>query len=63
MNVAVLGASGLVGREMLKVMEERHFPIDRLKLLSGPGSAGKKVIYQGKEYTYEQTGSGRCRVG
>ena len=54
MKVAVLGASGLVGREMLKVMEERHFPFDELRLLSGKGSAGKTCTYQGKEYTYEE---------
>ena len=54
MKVAVLGASGLVGREMLKVMAERNFPIDELKLLSGPGSAGKPCVYQGKEYIYEE---------
>jgi aspartate-semialdehyde dehydrogenase len=54
MKVAVLGASGLVGREMLKVMAERNFPIDELKMLSGPGSAGKTCVYQGKEYVYEQ---------
>ncbi len=54
MKVAVLGASGLVGREMLKVMAERNFPIDELRMLSGKGSAGKTCIYQGKEYTYEE---------
>ncbi|MBO4818539.1 MAG: aspartate-semialdehyde dehydrogenase [Firmicutes bacterium] len=54
MKVAVLGASGLVGREMLKVMAERNFPFDELRLLSGKGSAGKTCTYQGKEYTYEE---------
>ena len=54
MKVAVLGASGLVGREMLKVMAERNFPFDELRLLSGKGSAGKTCTYLGKEYTYEE---------
>ena len=54
MKVAVLGASGLVGREMLKVMAERNFPFDELRLLSGKGSAGKTCTYQGREYTYEE---------
>ena len=54
MKVAVLGASGLVGREMLKVMEERNFPFDGLKMLSGAGSAGKTCTYRGKEYVYEE---------
>ncbi len=54
MKVAVLGASGLVGREMLKVMAERNFPIDELRMLSGKGSAGKTCTYMGKEYVYEE---------
>ena len=54
MNVAILGASGVVGQEMLKVLAERNFPIDSLKLLSGPSSAGKKTLFCGKEYTYEE---------
>ena len=53
-KLAILGATGAVGREMLKVMEERKFPFDELRLLSGKGSAGKTVTYQGKEYTYEE---------
>ncbi len=54
MKVAVLGASGVVGQEMLKVMAERNFPVDGLKLLSGPSSAGKKIVYNGNEYVYEE---------
>lgn len=54
MNVAILGASGVVGREMLKILGERNFPIDELRLLSGPGSAGKTCFFRGKEYTYEE---------
>ena len=39
-NVAILGATGAVGREMLKVLQERDFPIDRLRLLASARSAG-----------------------
>jgi len=54
MKVAVLGASGVVGQECLKVMAERNFPVDELKLLASKRSAGKKLLYCGKEYTYEE---------
>ena len=39
-NVAILGATGAVGREMMKVLEERQFPIAQLKLLASSRSAG-----------------------
>ncbi len=54
MKVAILGASGLVGREMLKVMEERKFPVDDLRPLSSKRSAGKPCVYMGKTYYYEE---------
>lgn len=54
MKVAILGASGLVGREMLKVMEERQFPVDDLRPLSSKRSAGKPCVYMGKTYYYEE---------
>ena len=54
MKVAILGASGLVGREMLKVMEERGFPVDDLRPLSSKRSAGKPCVYMGKTYYYEE---------
>ena len=50
-NVAVLGATGLVGREMLKTLEQRNFPVSKLILLASPRSAGKKMIFKGKGYT------------
>lgn len=52
-RVAILGATGAVGMEMLKVLEERNFPISELKLL-GSGSAVKKITWKGKEYTVEK---------
>ncbi|MDR1471220.1 MAG: aspartate-semialdehyde dehydrogenase [Synergistaceae bacterium] len=48
MKVAVLGATGLVGREMLKVMEQRSFPVDELVLLASERSAGKTVEFRGE---------------
>lgn len=47
-NVAVVGATGLVGRTMVKVLEERKFPIDQLVLLASERSAGKEMVFQGK---------------
>jgi aspartate-semialdehyde dehydrogenase len=51
MKVAVLGATGLVGREMLKVMEQRNFPVDELVLLASERSAGKTLEFGGKPHT------------
>ncbi|MEI7885309.1 MAG: aspartate-semialdehyde dehydrogenase [Clostridia bacterium] len=53
-NVAVVG-TGAVGSTMLQVMEERNFPVGNLKLLATSRSAGKKLSFQGKEYTIEET--------
>ncbi|ADG71832.1 aspartate-semialdehyde dehydrogenase [Brachyspira murdochii] len=52
-NLCLLGASGAVGQEMLKVLEERKFPINELRLL-GNREAGKKVVFNKKEYTIEK---------
>jgi len=49
-NVGILGATGAVGREMLKVLEERSFPTGELRLLASARSVGKKITYCGKEY-------------
>lgn len=51
MKIAVVGATGLVGGEMLKVIEQRNFPYDELLLVASEKSAGKKVTFKGKEYT------------
>jgi len=53
-NIAIIGATGLVGRTMLKVLEERNFPINNLKLFASRKSAGKKLNFAGKEYTVEE---------
>ena len=51
MKVAVVGATGMVGEVMLKVLAERNFPITELVLVASERSAGKIVTYQGKDYT------------
>ncbi|MDW5300677.1 MAG: aspartate-semialdehyde dehydrogenase [Sedimentibacter sp.] len=53
-NVAILGATGAVGQEMLKVMGERNFPYNELKLLASKRSAGEKVEFKGKTYVIEE---------
>ena len=51
MKVAVVGATGMVGEVMLKVLAERNFPITDLFLVASERSVGKKLIYKNKEYT------------
>src|SRR6478752_7530087 len=51
MKLAVVGATGLVGQEILKVLEERSFPFDELYLIASAASAGRKYTFKGKEYT------------
>jgi aspartate-semialdehyde dehydrogenase len=51
MKLAVVGATGLVGSEILEVLEEHNFPFDELLLVASERSAGKKIAYKGKEYT------------
>jgi len=50
MKVAVVGATGLVGREMMKVLEERNFPVTELIPVASERSVGNKVKFKGKEY-------------
>jgi|LNFM01.1.fsa_nt_gb aspartate-semialdehyde dehydrogenase len=50
-NVAVVGATGAVGHEMLRVLAQRAFPLASLRLIASPASAGKKVAFDGKEHT------------
>ncbi len=53
-NVAVIGATGLVGGEIIKLLEEREFPIENLYLLASKRSAGEKVTFNKKEHTVEE---------
>lgn len=52
-NVCVLGATGMVGREMIRVLEERNFPVDRFLPLASERTAGQTVAFHGKEYMVE----------
>ena len=49
MKVAIVGASGAVGQEFLRVLNERNFPIDELLLFGSQRSAGTKYTFRGKE--------------
>lgn len=51
MKVAIVGASGAVGQEFLRVLEERNFPMDELVLFGSPRSVGSKYTFRGKELT------------
>ena len=50
MNVAIVGASGAVGQEFMRILAERNFPIDNLLLFGSERSAGRKYTFKGKEY-------------
>ena len=53
-SVAILGATGAVGQEFIRLIEERNFPYSSLKLLASKRSEGKKLTVNGKEYTVEE---------
>jgi aspartate-semialdehyde dehydrogenase len=53
LNIAIVGASGLVGRTMVRVLEEREFPLKSLRLFASERSAGTKVVYKGYEIEVE----------
>ena len=53
-NIAVVGATGVVGSTFLKVLEERDFPFENIYLMASAKSAGKKITFEGKEYTVEE---------
>lgn len=54
MNVAIVGASGAVGQEFLRVLAEQNFPIDELRLFGSSRSAGRSYTFCGKEYTVKE---------
>jgi len=54
-NVAVVGATGAVGQEILKVLEKRNFPVRELRPLATARSAGRVVYFKGEAYTVEET--------
>ena len=53
MVIAIVGASGAVGQELLAVLEQRQFPVSELKLFGSERSAGTKYTFCGKEYTVQ----------
>lgn len=53
-NVGILGATGAVGREMIKVLQERKFPVKELRPLASARSAGKKITFNGKEVAIQE---------
>ncbi|MCY7918385.1 aspartate-semialdehyde dehydrogenase [Bacillus vallismortis] len=54
LHVAVVGATGAVGQQMLKTLEDRNFEMDTLTLLSSKRSAGTKVTFKGEELTVQE---------
>ena len=53
-NIAVLGATGVVGREITNILDELEVPYNSIKFLSSARSAGTKIEFQGKEYIVEE---------
>lgn len=54
MKIAIVGASGAVGQEFLRVLDEQNFPIDELLLFGSSRSAGKEYEFRGKKYTVKE---------
>ena len=54
MNIAIVGASGAVGTEFLRVLDHQDFPVDGLRLFGSARSAGKTRMFRGKEYVIEE---------
>ena len=52
-KIAILGATGAVGREMMKILAERDFPVSELHLLASPRSVGQKILWKEQELTVE----------
>ena len=50
MNIAIVGATGNVGRKILEVLEKKELVIDNIYLLASSKSVGKKMVFKGKEY-------------
>lgn len=54
MKVAIVGVSGAVGQEFLKVLEQRNFPLDELEIFGSSRSAGNEYTFKGKKYTVKE---------
>ncbi|MCZ6554726.1 MAG: aspartate-semialdehyde dehydrogenase [Candidatus Dadabacteria bacterium] len=55
-NIAIVGATGAVGQEMMEILEERNFPVREIKLLASERSAGKELEYKGNKIKVEKLG-------
>ena len=53
-NIAIAGATGAVGFELIKILEERNFPVNEIRLLASSRSAGKKMTFNGEEVTIQE---------
>jgi aspartate-semialdehyde dehydrogenase len=53
-HVAVVGATGAVGIEMIRTLERRNFPVGKLTLLASARSVGKKLTFRGSEITVQE---------
>ncbi|UWG98567.1 aspartate-semialdehyde dehydrogenase [Dehalobacter sp. DCM] len=54
-NIAIVGATGAVGQEFLKILAERQFPVEELRLLATKRSSGSLINWQGREYEVQET--------
>lgn len=54
MKIAIVGASGAVGQEFLRVLEEQNFPVDELLLFGSSRSAGRTYRFRGKDITVKE---------
>jgi aspartate-semialdehyde dehydrogenase len=61
MHVAILGATGAVGRTMLQVLDEREFPVERLTLLASARSAGTAIRWRGRDHEVREPARGCFR--
>ncbi len=55
-NIAIVGATGAVGQEMMEILQERNFPVKEIKLLASERSAGKELEYKGNKIKIEKLG-------
>jgi len=53
-NIAIIGATGAVGQEMLRVLEQRHFPVKEIHCFASPQSAGKTLTFKGQQIPIQQ---------
>ena len=55
-HVAIAGATGAVGEEMLKCLEQRNFPVGEISLLASARSVGRKILFRGRECLVQELG-------